>query len=289
MALLEASHLQAFAAIAEHGSFSAAALALRLTQPALSRRIQALEEAVGVSLFDRGAAGAELTEAGLRLAGHVRVREALEDEILADLRPNPSRGLQGTVRIGGYSSNLRMLVLPAVAPIFRKNPDANLFFIAMQGVRPRSKQTTMLLRGEVDLMIGVRALKHESYEMRRLGRQELVVIESARHRTRENVFLDTRPEDTTTEEYFLAHPSRRSDYVRSYLHDEETILDGVAEGMGRAVVFRTMLKNETRVRPIAGWPSLAWPLYLFQRKEKQRPRLFQAVSDAIAEAHGLPL
>src|SRR5918993_4800736 len=57
-------HLETFAAAAECGSFTRAARALRLTQAAVSLRIQTLEKAVGTSLFDRRGGRVMLTDAG---------------------------------------------------------------------------------------------------------------------------------------------------------------------------------------------------------------------------------
>ena len=57
-------HLQAFVAIAENGSFSAAAERLHLTQPAISKRIALLEEQLKAPLFDRIGRQVALTQAG---------------------------------------------------------------------------------------------------------------------------------------------------------------------------------------------------------------------------------
>lgn len=61
---MDTQHLQAFVAIAENGSFSAAAERLHLTQPAISKRIALLEEQVKASLFDRIGRQVALTQAG---------------------------------------------------------------------------------------------------------------------------------------------------------------------------------------------------------------------------------
>ncbi len=63
---------RAFLVTAEEGSLSAAARALGLTQPTLSRQVAALEETLGVTLFERIAKSLVLTEAGVELAEHVR-------------------------------------------------------------------------------------------------------------------------------------------------------------------------------------------------------------------------
>ncbi|MCX2723544.1 LysR family transcriptional regulator [Roseibium salinum] len=63
---------RAFLVTAEEGSLSAAARALGLTQPTLSRQVAALEAALGVTLFERVSKSLILTEAGIELAEHVR-------------------------------------------------------------------------------------------------------------------------------------------------------------------------------------------------------------------------
>lgn len=67
---------RAFLVTAERGSFSAAARALGLTQPTLGRQVAALEDALGVTLFERVGRSLSLTEAGLDLLSHV---EAMGD------------------------------------------------------------------------------------------------------------------------------------------------------------------------------------------------------------------
>ena len=69
---MELKHLKHFVAIADDGGISAAARRLGLTQPALSRQVQALEQDLGVTLLDRGARSFALTpaaEALVRLIG----------------------------------------------------------------------------------------------------------------------------------------------------------------------------------------------------------------------------
>jgi len=73
------AHLQAFASVAQHASFSTAAEALHLTQPAVSKRIVALEQSLDTRLFDRTGRQVLLTEAGQVLLEHAtRVLEELD-------------------------------------------------------------------------------------------------------------------------------------------------------------------------------------------------------------------
>lgn len=63
--------LAGFDAAARLGSFTAAAEELGISQPAITRQIRSLEDALGVALFARTANRSELTDAGRRLWGHV--------------------------------------------------------------------------------------------------------------------------------------------------------------------------------------------------------------------------
>ena len=63
---------KAFLATAEQGSLSAAARALALTQPTVGRQVAALEEELGVLLFDRIGRSLSLTPSGLELLEHVQ-------------------------------------------------------------------------------------------------------------------------------------------------------------------------------------------------------------------------
>lgn len=277
--MFNSDQLLAFEAVARLGSFSAAAAELHLSQPALSRRIQALEAEVKVPLFVRVPTGAEPTETGVKLLAYVRSRKVLEGELARELSGQDV--FDGVVRIGGYSSMLQRRVLPAVAPLLRKHPRLQIHFVASQTIRPLSRHALLLQRGEVDLLVATDQAGLKGFQEHRLGTYELVPVESTRYPGRENVFLDTRPEDFTTEEYFRAHPSRRVDYQRCFLHDEETILDGVARGLGRAIIFRAMLRPGGGVRPIDGWPSVRWRLGCYQRREAHAPRMVSAIVDAL--------
>lgn len=63
---------RAFLVTAEEGTLSAAARALELTQPTLGRQVAALEERLGVTLFERVGKSLSLTEAGINLLAHVK-------------------------------------------------------------------------------------------------------------------------------------------------------------------------------------------------------------------------
>ena len=70
--MLSWDDLKYFLAMAEYGSLSATAPKLNISQPTLSRRLTALEEAVGAELFSRTRSGLELTGLGEQLIDHIR-------------------------------------------------------------------------------------------------------------------------------------------------------------------------------------------------------------------------
>lgn len=74
-----------FLAVVEHASFRRAAEALRVSQPALSKAVQALEEDLGVRLLDRTARSVTLTDYGRRVFEHARALVAAEDDLRHDL------------------------------------------------------------------------------------------------------------------------------------------------------------------------------------------------------------
>ena len=80
--MLDPRLLRAFVAIADAGSFTAAADRLHMTQSTMSQQIARLEEAIGRPLVDRAARPVRLTVTGERLLGHARRILALQSEAL---------------------------------------------------------------------------------------------------------------------------------------------------------------------------------------------------------------
>ncbi|WP_323370566.1 LysR family transcriptional regulator [Sulfitobacter sp. F26204] len=144
------NHLRAFLATADHGSLSAAARFLGLTQPTLSRQIAALESALALMLFERNGRSLTLTEAGQELLSHVREMGSAANRLSLSASGQRS-GLSGLVRITasditsayelpGIVQNIRLRAPQITVEIVASNTIEDLMQreadIAVRNVRP---------------------------------------------------------------------------------------------------------------------------------------------------------
>jgi DNA-binding transcriptional LysR family regulator len=122
MTLVQLKH---FVALAEVGSFAKASKLLYLTQPALSRSIQALEEEVGQALFDRIGRRIELTGMGRQLLP--RAQKLLQEaDAIKSMGRRMASGITGTVRVGLGSGPGAILSISMLMHMARHHPDLHL-------------------------------------------------------------------------------------------------------------------------------------------------------------------
>ena len=119
--------LRYFVAIAERGSFSAAANALHVAQSALSRHVQLLERELGGPLFERGARGVRVSESGATLLERARFVLSEVDNIHTDVSAH-NRELGGTVRIVALPTLADILFVPIAQHFSRSHPRVSLQF-----------------------------------------------------------------------------------------------------------------------------------------------------------------
>lgn len=120
---ISAGHLRAFEAVSRHLNFRAASEEMALTQSAVSRQIQALEEEVGVSLFLRHTRAVELTSAGAQLL--MAVSQALPriDGAVRQIRQSAGRK---SVSLTTFASFASMWLIPRLEQFQRDNPDIDI-------------------------------------------------------------------------------------------------------------------------------------------------------------------
>jgi LysR family transcriptional regulator, glycine cleavage system transcriptional activator len=120
---ISAGHLRAFEAVARHLNFRAASEEMALTQSAVSRQIQALEEEVGVSLFLRHTRAVELTSAGAQLLTAVSQSLPRIDSAVRQIRQSAGRR---AVALTTFASFASMWLIPRLEQFQRDNPDIDI-------------------------------------------------------------------------------------------------------------------------------------------------------------------
>src|SRR5215211_2787333 len=120
--MIDPRRVLTFREVARLGSFSEAARALSLTQPAVSQQVAALERQAGAKLLERGPGGLTLTPAGTLLLEHADVvadRLELASGQLAELAGEAACRL----RIGAFPSALATRVPAALARLTAERPE----------------------------------------------------------------------------------------------------------------------------------------------------------------------
>ncbi len=146
--MIDAAGLRVMRAIAEEGSFTAAAASLGYTQPAISQMVRRLEQRTGTVLVERVGRNVRLTEAGRALARHagpvLAALDAAEEEVaaIAGLR-------SGRVRLMAFPSASATLVPRALALVKERFPDVTISFTEAEP--PES--IAALRAGECDLAV----------------------------------------------------------------------------------------------------------------------------------------
>lgn len=166
---MDLDQLRYFLRVAERQSFTKAAADLAISQPALSRSIQKLEEDLGLPVFERQARAVVLTDAGRLLQSRARQALALLDDTRTEITDD---GRSGRLRIGAF---------PTVAPYFL--PDVLRRFTKAfpnASVVVREETTALLLKacgdGEIDLGILALPVSAPSLDVETLFEEELLLV-----------------------------------------------------------------------------------------------------------------
>ncbi len=172
---LELRQLRYFVVVAEECNITRAAVRLHIAQPPLSRQIQALEERLGVQLFERGSRPLRLTEAGRFFQSHALQLLAQAAELESMTRRVGK--IERKLSLGFVGSTLYGL-LPEVIRRFRaENPAVELTLHEMATV----EQIAALKDGRID--VGFGRVRHEDPHVRRivLREERLVAALPAEH------------------------------------------------------------------------------------------------------------
>jgi DNA-binding transcriptional LysR family regulator len=160
--------LELFVRVVESGSFTAAARERRLSQPAASKQVAALERSLGVRLLHRTTRKVTPTEEGL--AYYERAREAVLAlrEAAADLRATGGR-LTGVLSVASPTAFGRLQVAPRLADFIARHPRL--------AVELRLVDAPVdLVRDGYDLAIRIGGMRDERRVARRIGSSERVLV-----------------------------------------------------------------------------------------------------------------
>lgn len=253
---MDLKQLEYFVRVAEMGSFTRAAIALDVAQPALSRQVRLLEVELHQNLLIRNGRGALPTEAGKLLLAHSRgilhqVSRAKEE--LGRVRGS----LAGRVAVGLATSLARVLTVPLITAFREALPDATISI--SEGLSVALQES--LINGRLDIAVLYNAQPGSEIEVLPLQEEELCLVQ-ARPR---GLAEDPPPGPIALRELAdlpLIIPSRPN-AIRSQVESElvnlgcrprialevdgvPAILDLVEDGIGSAVLSRNAVANSVR-------------------------------------------
>lgn len=168
---MDLTRLRYFVAVLESGSFSRAAAALHMSQPALSRQVLLLEEELGQRLLVRNGRGASANEAGLALLAHARAIDELADKARADMRERQASP-RGRVTIGLPPRVAQVLTADLVQRFREQYPEATVTIVESLSLRLRE----WLVAGTLDMAILFDPPSSPQLAEETLGREPLLLF-----------------------------------------------------------------------------------------------------------------
>lgn len=250
--------------VAEKLHFGQAATALHLTQPALSRTIQQLEEAIGEPLLIRSNRSASLTEAGrVFLEKSQRIVDELDDAI--ELTRQAASGEKGRLRIG-YTDMAILGKLPDVVHAFRERyPGVEVEMI----YAPNTPQLHMLEDERLDFAFVSGVIQAEGFDTQVVQEDRFVVLLPPSHPLAEQPQLHLG--DLKNEPFVIGMRQNWRDYLRHLdaifleqrfeprivqeAYNSQAVFAFVAAGMGVSIHIesaRRWMCDRVAVRPLTG-------------------------------------
>jgi DNA-binding transcriptional LysR family regulator len=214
--LLSLQQIRCFCAALELGSFTAAAEALRVSQPAVAEQVRKLEQALGADLFVRAGRGVVPTDAGRAFAEHAtRSLRAVEDAAgsvgeLSALR-------SGTVAVGIFGEPSAWRVDELAAEFLRRHPDVSLRLVG----RNSSAIVEHVRRGELEAGVVLLPIDDDKLDVRPIVRDEVLYVSASPSRTRQPATIEQL---ATTPLVFYDAESADNDPIRRQLAERAQAL-----------------------------------------------------------------
>jgi DNA-binding transcriptional LysR family regulator len=281
------NQVRAFLATAEEGSLSAAARALQATQPTLSRQVSALEQDLGVTLFERGHRSMDLTESGVELLEHVR--EMGEAALRVSLAASgQAQDIEGQVTITATNMFATKHLPLILASVRDEAPGLEIEILTSNDVRD-------LRRREADISIRHARPEHSDLIAKRIG--ETVAQLYAATSYLDRVGRPKRPSDLVTldfigfedPELMLPHfnamgvPVTR-DHFKLYTASGTLYLALIEQGLGVGVLTKDVADERPDLELVEpNLPPFEVPVWLVTHRELHTSRKIRLVFDLIAD------
>jgi DNA-binding transcriptional LysR family regulator len=297
--------LRAFLAVAESRNFSRAGELMALTQPAVSRNVTELEQALGVQLLHRTTREVELTDAGRLLQGNVtRVLDAL-DECLLEVRGLATQRL-GKVRVASSPTLSAHLMPRCIARCREEMPGIALLLLD----RIQSDVLQSVRSGEVDFGVVIDPQGREDLHCETILSEPFCLVCPASHRLARKrqvgwsdlahqplVLLDHASGSRRLIDAALQAHQAEAPVVQEVGHTT-TIFSMLQAGLGLSVVPELAVPPEWRsagAAPGAGpqelasrplLPRVQRDIMLVRRRQRELSPVAQSVWDMVREEAG---
>ncbi|WP_169865143.1 LysR family transcriptional regulator [Sutcliffiella halmapala] len=272
---MELKQLEYFMAICEEMHFTKTADKLGIGQPTLSYQIKALEDELGVRLFDRLGRRIALTEAGEILLEHCHkifdnIKSATDH--LQELQTLN----RGRLTIGALSGDLSQIASRALVEFHSMYPHIHLQFYALDDVLKKVKQN------ELDLALTILPPEDEQLKIIPLYEEEFYLVVHAEHvlanqneaelKDIQNIPLILNPKDHYFRHWFDIVCAKQGILLDPIIESTDTkaIICLVKEGKGATILSSTLfnLENNGQLRAIRIKPSLIRTIALVHHKQK---------------------
>jgi DNA-binding transcriptional LysR family regulator len=287
------THLHAFVAAADEGSFSAAARRLGVTPVAVSKSVARLEARLGVRLFHRSTRSLSLTEEGERLVRQVRMPWLEIGDALTQLQQGAGKPA-GTLKVSLAPTVGRRYFVPLLEDFMRRYPDI------VPDLHFDNRQVDLIAEG-FDVAIGGGMELTEGLVARELARVRIVLVASNAYLGRQGV--PAGPADLARHSGLLRRSiatGRLAPWILkneaggevvanvrpvAVLDDPEALASAAACGLGIAMLplphALPLLESGELVRVLPGWHADTHPLSIYYSSRKLLPAKVRVFVDHI--------
>jgi len=179
---MDVKNLKVFQAVARAGGMNGASEVLHTVQSNVTARIRALEEELGVQLFNRHSRGVSLTRAGERLLPFAKKMESLLQEAIRTVKDDGTP--QGLLTIGSLETTAAQRLSPIITAYGREFPRVNLVL----RTATNALLIEQVLASELDGAFVCAPVNHSELASDIAFREELVIVSAAGHKSLELIF-----------------------------------------------------------------------------------------------------